>query len=101
MNDKNNFFEGEKSQVNKDNDVVDMAPQKVHHYEESSDQTDNQKISTFEIQQPNNMKLLDQIIEKIGLNPHILSIYAVIALFLLADGGEMIVLSLLITKLGA
>ncbi len=47
------------------------------------------------------MKLIDEIIDKkLGLTSYAFRIYIIIALFFLADGGEMIIESLLITKLG-
>ena len=45
-------------------------------------------------------KLVDELIDKIGLTRYAFRIYFIIALFFLADGGEMIVISLLISRLG-
>ena len=90
--------------MEKENDnieVYEMQNHKIDNLEESSENNGSQKLSSLEVQQDTEGKLIDKIIENLGINPRILSIYAVISLFLLADGGEMIVLSLLITKLGA
>jgi len=45
--------------------------------------------------------LLDTLINELGINCYSFRIYSIISLFFLADGGEMIVMSLLITKLSA
>ncbi len=93
----------ETAKIEKDNDhieVYEMHNQKVDNLEEISENNCSQKFSNLEVEQSPEGKLIDKIIENLGINPRVLSIYAVIALFLLADGGEMIVLSLLITKLG-
>ena len=42
----------------------------------------------------------DAIIDKLGINWYNMRIYIILSLFFLADGAEMIVISLLITKLG-
>ena len=42
---------------------------------------------------------IDQIINSIGITRYHYKLYTIFALFLLADGAEMIVVSLLITKL--
>lgn len=48
------------------------------------------------------MKLIDDIIDnKLGLTSYGFRIYIIIGLFFLADGGEMVIESLLITKLGS
>ena len=79
-----------------------MSPQpdKKTVFQENLDVTVIKESSQSAVNNIYQGKLIDTIIEGIGLNKHILSIYLIISLFLLADGGEMIVLSLLITKLG-
>ena len=43
--------------------------------------------------------MLDELINTVGINCYSFRIYSIIALFLLADGGEMIVISILIPEL--
>ena len=83
-------------------DYIEMSPQpdKKTVFQENLDATVIKESSQSAVNNIDQGKLIDTIIEGIGLNKHILSIYLIISLFLLADGGEMIVLSLLITKLG-
>lgn len=55
--------------------------------------------SEFSVQLLNPKLTFDEIIEKLGINNFNLRVYLFIALFFIADGSEMVVLSLLITKL--
>jgi len=45
-------------------------------------------------------KLVDELIENIGITKFTWKIYIILALFILADGSEMIVISLITSKLG-
>ena len=68
------------------------------------EQLDNKKEINIEKKILNSesvqIDLIDQIVNSVGITSYHLKIYSVISLFFLADGAEMIVISLIVSKLG-
>jgi len=60
----------------------------------------NRNVTENLIQSQEDQTFYDKIIDSCGLNKSILKIYIIAILFVIADGGEMIVISLITTKLG-